>query len=100
MFLLFYVYILAPNLHIYICAIQIDFWERWEVSFNSICLLCFKKNYSGVPLLVCVTVVVSLKWLAVPIMTSQSKTTAKEFLKPSYNVQRESLDMTNKSQKF
>ena len=63
-------------------------------------LLCFKKNYSGVPLLVCVTVVVSLKWLAVPIMTSQSKTTAKEFLKPSYNVQRESLDMTNKSQKF
>ena len=68
-------------------------------SFLLFNLFCFAlKNYSGVPLLVCVTVVVSLKWLAVPIMTSQSKTTAKEFLKPSYNVQRESLDMTYKSQ--
>ena len=41
---------------------------------------------NGVDLVVCVTVVLSLKWLPVPIMTSQGKTTAQKFLKPSHCV--------------
>ena len=110
------VYIIESVANLCFCFFMFIFWHQIYIytsvpfklifgkdgKFHLIQFVCFalKKNYSGVPLLVCVTVVVSLKWLAVPIMTSQSKTTAKEFLKPSYNVQRESLDMTNKSQKF
>ena len=48
---------------------------------------CRKRYFkNGVELVVCVTVVLSLKWLPVPIMTSQGKTTAQKFLKPSHCV--------------
>ena len=81
-------------------------WERkntlcveclygWIVRENFINLpvvvdqICWKKNFkkacNDVDLVLCVTVVVSLKWLTVPIMTSRSKTTAQKFFKPSYS---------------
>ena len=55
------------------------------VVMDQFCKKMFKKACNDVDLVLCLTVVVSLKWLTVPIMTSRSKTTAQKFFKPSYS---------------